>query len=146
MTTLEQLSQEYDEAVANRQVEILRGCVAGNKSFSFIEDNFPPTYHGLEDDRIMGGPKPYSETAPHWTPSLTELAAWILEEIKDKRIMMPIKDAIRQRVFVPDRNGIIEVELWLSDKGIRCTYLEYSVVDTLAPLKEPPQQFYVRKK
>lgn len=40
---------------------------------------------------------------------------------------------LRKSVFVLDKNGIIDVELYISDQGINCIYGRYSIVDTLIP-------------
>lgn len=136
MKTLEQLSKEYEKEITDAQLAVLRNCSEEKEGYNFIEDNFPPTFHTTYQNPVTGDPaKPYSETAPNWKPSLSKLANYILKNITIFKKNLPLlKDKpLRKSVFVLDKNGIIDVELYISDQGINCIYGRYSIVDTLIP-------------
>lgn len=136
MPKLEQLTKEFQESVIYTQLEILQNCARGKKEYKFTEDNFPPIYRTTYISPVNGDPfTPHSESAPHWRPSLKRLASWMLKKVRSGEINLPLqKDrTLQKRVVVPDRNGMIAVELYISDEGINYEYKYYTIIDTLAP-------------
>jgi len=154
MKTLEQMSQEQNEALnqkyieeaASRQLEILQGCRRGNNSYRFIEDNSPPAYEGVEgiirgeiddgdEDETDDGGEDYCADAPHLTPDLRKLASFILKEIKSGRAALPISanNPLKKRVYVLAENGILSVDFYISDRGIHCAYVRYGITNAIEP-------------
>ncbi len=139
---LEEIEGEHNRAVIDTQLDILQNCARGKKGYDFHTDNSRPVYRaGLFAGEGPSPPSSYAESAPNWKPQIKKLASWILKGIKSGKIRLPLQknNPLERQVVVPDRNGLINVELYISDNGINCVYRDYNIVNHITPFMGRPE-------
>ena len=116
--TLGEIQNKFNQ----KQMEILEACEKGGNGYKLVHMNTPPY--------CTAGLK-HIEHAPNWNPDLKKLALYIKQQIKKGEVELPItkETSIKQHVRVLDVGGVIEVELYVTDRGIECEYKNYSKYD-----------------